>query len=455
MPVLHKKTKEMLPARMIVIGFLLIIIAGTLLLTLPISSRNFEWTSPFDCLFTATSATCVTGLVVVDTYTHWSIFGQLVIMLLVQVGGLGFLTIVTFFNIAIGKKLGFRTVKTAATDLTESTFESTKKLFFNIIKYSLIIEGAGAIILMFVFVPKYGLFGVFMSCFLGVTAFCNAGFDLQGIEGEYASLTNYADNPVVLSTIAILIVLGGLGFVVWENFINIRTMKKLTLHTKTVFITTIFLILGGGLLLVCAEYNNPTTIGGMNFGEKIMNSVFTSISARTAGFNTIPMESLTEMSKLITTVLMFVGVAPASTGGGIKITTLVVMIVTVVSYLRGKEEVELLGRQLRKTIVYRTLAILCLSVCAVVACFCILYFTFGAKEVSGIDCLFEAVSAFSTTGLSTGITSITNTAGRTILIITMFIGRVGPASLILSLIIKRSNEKHKNTVIPEGNIIVG
>lgn len=454
MPVIKKK-KEMQPARMLVLGFLAIIAVGTLLLFLPFSSKSFEWTPLFDCLFTATSATCVTGLIIYDTYTHWSVFGQTVIMLLIQVGGLGFLTIITFFNIAIGKKLGYRTVKNAATDLTESTFESTRKLFFNIIKYSLIIEITGALILMIALVPKYGAQGVFMSFFLGVTAFCNAGFDLQGIDGEFSSLTGFADNPLVLLTISMLIILGGLGFVVWENFINIRTTKKLTLHTKVVLITTAMLLFGGMLLFFFAEQGNEETIANMTPANQLLNTFFQSVTMRTAGFNSFPIESMRGISKMAAIALMFVGVAPASTGGGIKITTLAVMVMTVVCYLRGKDDVELLGRRLKSNIVYRTLAVICLSVCVVLLCFSVLYFSFDADEASGMDCLLEAVSAFSTTGVSAGITGMTNTAGKIALIVTMFIGRVGPSSLILSLIMNGSGDKRKNTIIPDGNIIVG
>ncbi len=221
MPKFRKASKRFDPARTLVVGFAVIIALGTLLLCLPISSKSREFTPIFDCLFTATSASCVTGLTIYDTYLHWSLFGQIVIALLIQVGGLGFVTIITFFNVAAGKKLGYRTLKNAAGDLTESSFEGGRKIFVSIIKYSFIFELCGAAVLAVVFVPKYGGYGVWMSVFMSITAFCNAGFDLMGMEGEGSSLISCQSDPAVLITISVLIIVGGLGFIVWENFLKI------------------------------------------------------------------------------------------------------------------------------------------------------------------------------------------------------------------------------------------
>ena len=260
MPKFRKASKRFDPTRTLVVGFAVIIALGTLLLCLPISSKSREFTPIFDCLFTATSASCVTGLTIYDTYLHWSLFGQIVIALLIQVGGLGFVTIITFFNVAAGKKLGYRTLKNAAGDLTESSFEGGRKIFVSIIKYSFIFELCGAAVLAVVFVPKYGGYGVWMSVFMSITAFCNAGFDLMGMEGEGSSLISCQSDPAVLITISVLIIVGGLGFIVWENFLNIRTRKKLSLHTQTVLVMTGILIVGGTIFYMISESGNPATM---------------------------------------------------------------------------------------------------------------------------------------------------------------------------------------------------
>lgn len=458
MPIIAKENRRVNPARTLVLGFLIIIAAGTILLCLPISSKERTFTSWFDCLFTATSATCVTGLSVLDTYTHWSLFGQLIIALMVQVGGLGFVTIITFFNVAAGKKLGYRTLKNAAGDLSESSFEGGRRIFISIIKYSIIFELCGAVIMMAVFIPRYGIYGAWISIFMSITAFCNAGFDLMGIEEANTSLIAVNDNPVVLITLALLIIVGGLGFIVWENFLNFKSTKKLTLHTRAVLVMSAILIVAGTLFYLLTEWSNPATLGEMSFGEKLLNSFFASVTARSAGFAAIPVEQMSEFSQLGTAMLMFVGAAPASTGGGIKITTLLVTIMTVVSYIKNKNDVEIFRHKIDKLVVYRTLVISVLSMFAVAVCFSALYFSMpeGIAEESGVgalQCLVEAISAFATAGLSTGATAVAGIPGRSLLILTMFIGRVGPVSLIMSLIM--NSGKRKNIVVPDGQIIIG
>ena len=455
MPV-FKKAKRESPARTLVLGFLIIIAVGTLLLCLPAASKSGKFTSIFDCLFTATSAACVTGLVVVDTWAYWSIFGQIVIALLIQVGGLGFVTIITFFNVAMGKKLGFRTLKSASEDLTESSFQNGRKIFIRIVKYSLIIEATGALIMSFALYPKYGGYGIWMAVFMSITAFCNAGFDLAGMEGEFSSLISFQDNPAVLVTIAFLIILGGLGFIVWENFLTFRETKKLSLHTRTVLVMTGALIIAGTLFFLFSEWNNPKTLGNMGFGEKLLNAFFSSVTTRTAGFDSISMGDMSEFSQLGTILLMFVGAAPGSTGGGVKVTTLMVVIVTVVSYIRNKNDVELFRHKLNKLVIYRTVVTLALSMTAVGICFSALYFSMPKDAGAGsgaVQCLFDAVSAFSTTGLSAGATAQAGFLGKCVLIVTMFLGRVGPVSVIMSLVMNTQNRK--NIVVPEGEILIG
>ncbi len=454
MPILKSNSKRLDPARTLVIGFLIIIAVGTLLLWLPISSRDRSFTPIFDCLYTATSATCVTGLVIYDTYTHWSFFGQFVIAALIQVGGLGFVTIITFFNVLAGKKLGYHTLKDVAGDFSQSTFEGGKRILINIIKYSAIFELGGALLMAIVYIPRYGAYGIWVSIFMSITAFCNAGFDLMGIEEEFSSLTLFSDNPLILLTIAALIIVGGLGFIVWENFINYRETKKLSLHTKTVLLMTVILTLGGMLFYLLAEWNNPQTLGGMNFGEKLLNAFFSSVTARTAGYNSISVEGMSEFSQLGTVFLMLVGAAPASTGGGIKVTTLLVLVMTVVCYIKNQNDVRIFNHKVNKFAVYRTLVILALAFTVVMVCFTALYFSMPEDSNNmAVRCLFDAASAFSTAGLSTGAASIAGIGGKAVVIVTMFIGRVGPVSLILSLVINSTNRK--NIVLPDGQIIIG
>ncbi len=456
MPIFQKATKRLSPSRTLVLGFLAIILAGSVLLFLPISSKSGELTNFFDCFFTACSAVCVTGLVIYDTFTHWSVFGQVIIALLIQIGGLGFVTIITFFNIAAGKKLGFRTLANAADGLTESSFEGGRKIFISIMKYSLIFELVGAIVLGFVFVPKFGAYGIWISAFTSVSAFCNAGFDLMGIVEPFSGLVSLQDNPLVIITISLLIIVGGLGFIVWENLINIRTEKKLSLHTRAVFVMVAVLVLSGTVFYLISEWSNPATMGNMGFGEKLLNAFFTSVTTRSAGFNTIPIGEMTDFSLLSTILLMFIGSAPASTGGGIKTTTLLVMVMTVVSYMKNRNDVVIFGHKIDKLTVYRTLVVTVLSMAAVGICFTGLYCTMPSPDgetPNALHCLFDTVATFSTAGLSTGVAVNSGMLGKALLMITMFAGRIGPVSLIMSLVL--SSAKRKNVIVPDGQIIIG
>ena len=453
MPIMNVKAKPMRPTKTIVLSFLLVIAVGTLLLMLPISSKTHDFTSPLTALFTATSATCVTGLVVVDTYTHWTVFGQVIILLLIQVGGLGLVTFASFFSFAIGRKLGLRSMQLASESVSTGGFNDIRKLISSIVKLSLAFEGTGAAILMLVFVPKYGSKGIFISIFLAVSAFCNAGFDILGFEGKYCSLTNYADNPIVIITIMGLIICGGLGFVVWHDIAQYRETKKLVLHTKVVLITTAFLILAGTVFTMILEWNNPNTMGGMDFLQKFCRSIFQSVTCRTAGFNTIPNDTMYSGTKILSIVLMFIGAAPGSTGGGIKVTTFTVILMTVVSVVKNRSDTQIMGRKVDKDVVYKSLSITVLASLIVIITSCVMVYT-NTVHIAGVDSVFESVSAFATVGLSAGPTAVINDISKLFLIFTMFVGRVGPVGLVFSLII--GNEaKTKNQVVPEGKIIVG
>ncbi len=449
---MQKKYTHMKPTRIIVISFLLIILFGTLLLTLPISSKSREFTPPLDAFFTATSATCVTGLIVHDTGTYWSIFGQCVIILMIQLGGLGLVTFATFFNFALGKRLGLKSLQLASESIGSDDFSSIKQLVRMVFKISMSCELLGMLALMTVFVPKYGAYGIYISLFLSISAFCNAGFDILGFENEYISLTNYADNPVVMITIMLLIICGGLGFIVWNDLFAYKKTKKLFLHTKLVLIATASLVIIGALGVVLMEWNNSKTIGDMSIPQKIWRALFQSVTFRTAGFNTIDAASMYDGTKLFSSALMFIGAAPGSTGGGIKVTTFVVLMATVFSVIRNRYDTIILKRRVEKEIVYKALAITVLAGLAVIITTSVIGLDkHGFKTV---DIIFETSSAMATVGISAGVSGLGSSLSRIALILTMFLGRVGPVSLAYSITAGFANQK-KNEIIPEGKIIVG
>ncbi len=440
--------------RVISVSFAMVILAGTLLLMMPFSARDGHFTNPLDALFTATSATCVTGLIVFDTFTKWTTFGQIVILALIQIGGLGLVTFTTFFNVLIGRKLGLRSMQLAQESINSSSMVGITKLVKMVVLVSFLIEMIGMLSLCLTFVPKYGAQGVFISFFLAISAFCNAGFDILGREGEYSSLIHYNGNFNVILTIALLIIIGGLGFAVWNDLINYRKTKKLLLHTKIVLLCTGALIVVGTLAFLIIEWSNPATIGEMPFYKKVLNSFFQSVTLRTAGFNSIPLEPLNGLTKMVSIVLMFIGAAPGSTGGGIKVTTFMVIVMTVVSVVKGRDDTVILKRKVNKQVVYKSLSVMMIGVLAVATCSIIIFFTTSESHmVSGLDACFESVSAFATVGVSTGVTSIANVPSKIVLILSMFLGRVGPVSLALSLAMRGSGNKKE--VIPEGKIIVG
>lgn len=451
---LQPKTRQTKPVQIITLSFLLVIAVGTVLLMLPISSRAGTFTPFTDALFTATSATCVTGLIIYDTYTHWNIFGQCLILLMIQIGGLGLVTFTSFFNFAIGRKLGLRSIQLASESVNSSGFGDVKGLVRVIVRISLICEAVGAALLMLYFVPKYQLKGIFISIFLSISAFCNAGFDILGFEGEFTSLTNYADNPLVTGVIMLLIISGGLGFIVWHDLIEYRKTRHLMLHTKVVLITTGVLILLGTLCVLILEWSNPATLEGLNFFQKLGRSLFQSVTFRTAGFNNIDVGNMNPLTKIFTIIIMFIGAAPGSTAGGLKVTTFAVLIMTVVSVIKNKEDTVIMGRKIDKEVVYKSLSIFALAVVAVFITSCTLIFGNPSHNLSGLDAVFESVSAFATVGVSVGPTAVANVFSRIVLAITMFIGRIGPVSLALALTMN-SEMRAKNQVIPEGKIIVG
>ncbi len=453
---LANRIKVTPPVRLIVVSFLIVIALGTVLLCLPFSSRNLTFTHPLDALFIATSATCVTGLTPFDTWTHWNPFGQVVILCLIQVGGLGVASITSGVSVLLRKKLGLRELWLASENANGGSLD-VKRLLGIILRFTLVCEGVGAALLMIRLIPEYGAYGIWASVFTSISAFCNAGFDIFGLKTPNMSLVAYVGDPLLCLTISALIIVGGIGFVVvsdvYYNQLKPRVLRqqtrKLSFHSQICLVFTGVLLLLGTVVLFFSEYNS--TMKDMHFLTRLNASFFQSVSARTAGFASVDIASEHDFSKIITIILMFIGACPGSTGGGIKVTTLVVLACTVFSVFRGYEDTVCLHRRISKEVVYRALAIMLAAFVAVlVVTGVILAFN---EQLSGVDALFEAVSAFATVGLSASVTPVLDYVSKTLLSFLMFLGRVGPVSLALAISIRSG--KRKSAVLPEGRIIVG
>ena len=440
--------KTISPTRIIVSSFALIIFTGACLLTLPVASNNGRSIGFLDALFTATSATCVTGLVIADTLTQWTVFGQIVILLLIQVGGLGIVTLATFFSVLLGRKIGMKGKILAQESISDYSFADVLHMIKSVIRITVTVEMIGALFLATSFVPKYGARGIYMSVFHAVSAFCNAGFD---IIGGYRSLTQFNGDPVVIYTIALLIITGGLGFIVWKDLYDYRRTKTLYLHTKLVLIISASLIVFGAFYFFIAEHSNPETMGPLNLFEKINAAVFHSVTCRTAGYNSLPLNDMSEMSKIVSILLMFIGAAPGSTGGGIKVTTFGILVMAVISNIRGNDETVVLKRRVPQVVVNKALSIAGLSM---VLIFIMTAIINSVENLPYINVLYEVTSAFGTVGLSTGITPHLHGISKLMLIFTMFLGRVGPLSFAVAIAM-REHRKLQNAVYPEGKIMVG
>lgn len=437
------------PTKLIVLSFVVIILTGAVLLSLPFSSREGNFTPFLNALFTATSATCVTGLVTYDTYTHFSTFGQCVIISMIQLGGLGLVTLTSFFYVAVGKKMGFRSAHLARESMGSDERTDTRQLLKMIIATTFVTELIGALLMLPLFMPEYGNYGIFMAVFFAISAYCNAGFDLLGIVEPGSSMITAQGNAPLLLIVMLLIVSGGLGFIVWQDLFLYHRRKKLMFHTKIVLVTTAVLIAGGALSFLLLEWNN--TMKDLSFPEKILNAFFQSVTCRTAGFDSLGQGDLTGLSKILSIFLMFIGAAPGSTGGGVKLTSFVVLVMTVLSAVRSEDETVIAGRRIEKTAVYRSFTVAVLGGLLACAAAVVLIASDGANE---LDAVFEAMSAFSTAGLSAGPTANAGFISKCVLILTMFAGRVGPVALIISLSMKESSSS-RGKVLPEGRIWVG
>lgn len=424
-----KKTGMLSQTQYIAHGFLILILAGTLLLMLPVSSRSGEGASFMDALFTATSASCVTGLVVADTWSQWSLFGQMVVLGLIQIGGLGFVTIGVFFSIVLRRKIGLRQRGLMQESSSALKIGGVVRLAKKIILGTVFFEGVGALLLAVRFVPQYGFFrGLYYGVFHAVSAFCNGGFDLMGHQGPYNSLVAYYDDWLVNLVIMALIVIGGIGFIVWDDISQNRLhFRRYLLQTKIVLITTAVLIFGGAGLFYIFERNN--LMADMSVSGKILSSLFSSVTARTAGFNTIDTGALTDGSKLLTIVLMFIGGSPGSMAGGIKTTTVVVLLLYVRANLGRTYSVNVFDRRIEEESVKRAGAIVTINMCLTLG---VTLLIMAIQPLSMSDALFEAFSAIGTVGMTTGITRDLTAVSRLLIVLLMYCGRLGSTSFALA-----------------------
>ncbi len=464
------KTKEkslfhFKPPHIIAFSFFIVVIIGAFLLNLPIASQNGKSIGFIDALFTSTSAVCVTGLVVVNTLYHWSLFGKIVILLLIQIGGLGFMSLFTIVLVFLGKKITLKERILIQESFNLSTFKGMVMFLKKIIKVTFIIEGIGAIILSLRFIPEYGFFGgVFRGIFHSVSAFCNAGFDILGEN----SLVPYARDYTINITIMLLIILGGLGFTVlidiskYTKYKIAKFRKKkvelftMTVHSKLALTMTCILILLGAILTFVIEYNNPKTLSNFRFDEKILASLFQSVTLRTAGFDAIGQADLSYGSKFLVIILMSIGGSPGGTAGGIKTVTIGVLALAVISVIKGKDCIIAFKRKISVSTIQKALSIIMMMMTLIFIATIILTMTedgIGVKY-EFIDLLYEVCSALGTVGLSTGVTPTLSFAGKIVIILCMFIGRLGPITIVLALSFRKPNKK--NVIhYPEEKIIVG
>ena len=439
----------------ILISFLIVILVGSILLLLPISVKNGSSINYIDALFTATTSTCVTGLVTVPTYSTWSIFGQIIILILIQIGGLGVVAFMSAFMIIINKKLKLKDHQLIQDAFNLNTMSGLKRFIKHVFLGTLIIELIGAILYMLVFIPDYGIKGIWISIFNSVSAFCNAGMDVIG----EVSLCEYATTPLVNITTSLLIVLGGLGFIVWWDVLRVlkqfknkkfKCFKSLTLHSKIVISSTIVLIFGGALLIFLFEYNNLNTIADYNIFDKIQIAMFQSITTRTAGFATIPQENLTDQSVIVCIILMFIGGSPVGTAGGIKTITAASLLAIAIASIRNKKEVVLFNRNLSSEISRKAVAVTAMSFMIMIVSTILLSLTI---ERSIVDILYETISATATVGLSRNLTPFLNSIGKIVIIITMYLGRVGPISLAIAF---KSKKESSNIILnPTEEVSIG
>ena len=452
---MKKHKLKLSTTQVIMVSFLLMILIGSILLALPISSKDGNPVPYIDALFTATTSVCVTGLVTLPTVTTWSIFGHVVILLLIQVGGLGVITVMAGLAVALHRKIGLKDSRLISDAFNLTSLSGLATFVKKVILGTLIIEGIGALLYMTVFIPDFGAKGIWISVFNSISAFCNAGIDIVAEN----SLCDYALNPLINAVTSLLIILGGIGYIVWWDILRVlkkfkkeklQCLKRLTLHSKITLFATLILVFGGALAIFILEYSNPLTIANYSLFDKIQVSFFQSITTRTAGFATIPQENLTNASAILCLFLMFVGGSPVGTAGGIKTVTIVVLFATAYAAIKNKNEVSLFNRTLSKQATKKAVAVACTSFAIVFISAVLLAFV---TDAPALNIIYEAVSATATVGLSRNLTPYLGLAGKLIVIVTMYLGRIGPISLAIAF---NSNKETGNIIKdPTEEISVG
>lgn len=433
---------ELSTTQKIMLSFLLTILVGSVLLTLPISTVSGKSVTYLDALFTATTSVCVTGLVTVPTVSTWSVFGQIVILILIQMGGLGIITIMSGVMISLHRKMGIGDRMLIQDAFNLNTMSGLSEFIRKVILGTFFVEGVGALLYMTVFVPEFGPKGIWISIFNSVSAFCNAGIDIIAEN----SLCDYALNPMINIITSMLIILGGLGYIVWWDIMRVlknirqyktKCMKYLTLHSKIALSMTGFLILAGAVAFFLFEYQNPLTMKEYSLLEKIQASFFQSITTRTAGFATIPQENLTNASAIFSLLLMFIGGSPVGTAGGIKTVTFAVLIISAFATIQNKNEVSIFERNISKQAVSKAVAVVSMSF---IIMFTSTIFLSAVTEANALDIFYETVSATATVGLTRNLTPFLNAWGKVIIIITMYLGRIGPISLAVAFNTKKESQ---------------
>ena len=431
----RKKRFSLSTTQIILLSFLITILLGSLLLSLPVSSADGRAVPYIDALFTATTSTCVTGLVTLPTVSTWSVFGQIVILILIQIGGLGIITIMSGLMLLLKRKMGISDRLLIQDAFNLNTMSGLASFIKNVILGTFIIEAIGASLYMLVFVPEFGARGIWISIFNSVSAFCNAGIDIIAEN----SLCNYSTHFLVNIVTSALIILGGLGFIVWWDVLSVlktrsaknrKIFRHLSLHSKIAISSTLLLILGGAILIFIFEYSNPKTIGDMPLFDKIQVSLFQSVTTRTAGFASVPQESLTNASSVVSVFLMLIGGSPVGTAGGMKTVTIAVLFCSAFSTIRSKNNPSLFGRSISETSVKKAVAV---AITFVFICSSSIVLLAAASNAPALDVIYESVSATATVGLSRNLTAGLNIFSKIIIIITMYFGRVGPISLAVAL----------------------
>ena len=441
--------------QLILLSFVAAILVGSALLMLPFSSATGDSVGFVDALFTATTATCVTGLVTLPTATAWSPFGQAVILLLIQIGGLGIITVMSGVMLMLNKKMGIGDRLLVQDAFNLNTMSGLARFIKKVLLGTFIIEGVGALLYMTVFIPRFGARGIWISVFNSVSAFCNAGIDVFSEN----SLCDYATNPLINAVTSALVVLGGLGYIVWWDVLRVvqsrskknrRIFRHLSLHSKIALTATAVLLLSGALLFLAFEYNNPKTIGELSLFDKLQVAAFQSVTTRTAGFASVPQENLTGASAALSVLLMVIGGSPVGTAGGMKTVTVAVLLCSAFATVRNKRSATVFGRSISESSIRKALAV---AVTFIAICSVSTVLLMATNSVSAIDAVYETVSATATVGLSRSLTPNLNLAGKLIIIATMYLGRVGPISLAVAL--GSGNESQNVISEPSEDINIG